>query len=253
MTTVETLAAFFDVAGRAGAQRFVIVGAGLFGLWLGLGRAGFAQSERRRTWLLVAAPLLAWLAAAWTLAPTGVFQVFPVLPLAIVLPVAVGLVLLMRSHRIATLLDATPPSWLVGLQVYRVFGAALLVQLALGNLSPAFALPAGTGDVLVGVLALPVAFYLSRHEGSGRAVAVGWNLLGILDLVVAITLGFLASTGRIGSVPRPLAYPLVMIPAFGVPLSLILHGLSLRQLRRRASRSAVEPALGLPATASLPA
>ena len=253
MTTVETLAAFFDVAGRTGAQRFVIVGAGLFGLWLGLGRAGFAQSERRRTWLLVAAPLLAWLAAAWTLAPTGVFQVFPVLPLAIVLPVAVGLVLLMRSHRIATLLDATPPSWLVGLQVYRVFGGAFLVQLALGNLSPTFALPAGTGGVLVGVLALPVAFYLSRYVGSGRAVAVGWNLLGILDLVVAITLGFLASTGRIGSAPRPLVYPLVMVPAFGVPLSLILHGLSLWQLRRRAGRSTVEPDIGLPATVGRPA
>ena len=253
MTTLETLAAFFDVAGRTGAQRLVIAGVVLFGLWLGLGRAGFAQSERRRTWLLVAAPLCAWPALAWVLAPTGAFQVFPVLPLAIVLPVAVGLVLLMRSRRIATLLDATPPSWLVGLQVYRVFGGALLVQLALGNLSPAFAVPAGTGDVLVGVLALPVAFYLSRYPGSGRAVAVGWNLLGILDLVVAITLGFLASTGRIGSVPRPLAYPLVMIPAFGVPLSLILHGLSLWQLRRRAGRSAVEPDIGLPATAGRPA
>jgi hypothetical protein len=253
MTTLETLAAFFDVAGRTGAQRIVVVGAVLFGLWLGLARTGFAQSERNRTWLLVAVPLLAWLALTWTIAPTGVFQVFPVLPLAIVLPVAVGLVLLMRSRRIATLLDAMPLSWLVGLQVYRVFGGAFLVQLALGNLSAAFALPAGTGDVLVGVLALPVAFYLARYQGSGRAIAVGWNVLGILDLAVAITLGFLASTGRLGGVPRPLVYPLVMVPAFGVPLSLILHGLSLWQLRGRAGRSSIARDIGLPAAASRPA
>ena len=253
MTTLETLAAFFDIAGRTGAQRIVILGAVLFGLWLGLARTGFSQSERTRTWLLVAVPLSAWLALAWMIAPTGVFQVFPVLPLAIVLTVVVGLVLLMRSRRIAMLLDATPPSWLVGLQVYRIFGGALLVQLALGNLSPAFALPAGTGDVLVGVLALPAAFYLARYQGSGRALAVGWNLLGVLDLVVAITLGFLASTGRIGSVPRPLVYPLVMIPAFGVPLSFILHGLSLWQLKRRAAGSGIAPDVGLPATASRPA
>jgi hypothetical protein len=253
MTTLETLAAFFDVAGRTGAQRIVVAGAVLFGLWLGLARAGFVQSERTRTWLLVAVPLLAWLALVWALAPTGVFEVFPVLPLAIVLPVAVGLVLLMRSRRIATLLDGMPPSWLVGLQVYRVFGGVFLVQWALGNLSPAFALPAGTGDVLVGVLALPVAFYLARYQGSGRAVAVSWNLLGILDLVVAVTLGFLASTGRLGGVPRPLVYPVVMVPAFGVPLSFILHGLSLWQLRRRAARSGAARDVGLPAPVGRPA
>jgi len=34
-------------------------------------------------------------------------------------------------------------------------------------------------------------------------------------------------------------YPLVMIPAFAVPLSLILHGMSLWQLRRSARRPAV--------------
>ncbi len=253
MTAIETLAAFFDVTARTGAQRTVIVAAILLGLRLGLARAGFAQPDRTRTWLFVAVPLVAWFALTWAIAPTGVFQVFPVVPLAIVVAVAVGLVLLMRSHRIAALLDATPPSWLVGLQVYRVFGGVFLVQLALGHLSPVFALPAGTGDVLVGVLALPVAFYLARHEGSGRALAVGWNVLGVLDLAVAITLGFLASTGRLGGAPRPLVYPLVMVPTFGVPLSLILHGLSLWQLKRKASRSGMARAIGSTLAASRPA
>ncbi len=244
MTTLDTLAAFFDVVGRTGALRILIVAAVLFGLWRGLDYAGFARSERTRTWLFVAVPLLAWFALVWTLAPTGVFRVFPVVPLAIVVPVAIGLVLLMRSHRIAAALDALPPSWLVGLQVYRVFGGAFLVQLALGQLAPVFALPAGTGDVLVGVLALPVAFYLARREDGGRAIAVGWNVLGILDLAVAITLGFLASTGRLGGAPRPLGYPLVMVPAFAVPLSVILHGLSLWQLKRGAGRNPIARDVG---------
>jgi hypothetical protein len=34
----------------------------------------------------------------------------------------------------------------------------------------------------------------------------------------------------------PTTYPLVMIPVFAVPLSLILHALSLRQLVRSARR-----------------
>ncbi|HEX9237982.1 MAG TPA: hypothetical protein VF866_04395 [Xanthobacteraceae bacterium] len=38
------------------------------------------------------------------------------------------------------------------------------------------------------------------------------------------------------------SYPTVMTPAFAVPLSLILHGLSLWQLRRRSrTQSAVRP------------
>jgi membrane protein implicated in regulation of membrane protease activity len=90
-------------------------------------------------------------------------------------------------------------------------------------------------------LALPVAFYLGRDEQRGRTIAVAWNILGILDLAVAISLGFLTTTGwlaTLGITPAAsgLAYPLVMIPAFAVPLSLILHGVSIWQLARRAKR-----------------
>ena len=49
-------------------------------------------------------------------------------------------------------------------------------------------------------------------------------------------MGALTTTGRLPVAVQNTAtrsYPLVMIPAFAVPLSLILHGLSLRQLRRR--------------------
>jgi hypothetical protein len=34
-------------------------------------------------------------------------------------------------------------------------------------------------------------------------------------------------------------YPLVLVPTFGVPLALILHSLSIRQLRRRGASLAV--------------
>jgi len=59
-------------------------------------------------------------------------------------------------------------------------------------------------------------------------------VLGIVDLLVAIAIGALTTTGRLPvAVPNTAtrSYPLVMIPAFAVPLSLILHALSLCQLR----------------------
>jgi hypothetical protein len=253
MTSLDNLAAAFHFLGDTGIVRAAIVALVLFGLWRGLVRAGFTRSERVGTWLAAAIPLLAWFALIWQLALAGVMQsrvgALPLLPVAIFTPLVIGLPLILRSQRIAAALDALPASWLVGLQVYRVLGGAFLVQLALGRLSAAFALPAGIGDILVGVLALPAAFYLNRDEDRGRTIAVIWNLLGIFDLAVAITMGFLTSTGRLGAVgPGPLVYPLVMIPAFAVPLSLILHGVSLWQLKRR-SNSAAAGSVASPAVA----
>ena len=138
--------------------------------------------------------------------------------------------------------SALSPPLLVGFQVYRVLGSVFLLRWFAGELPAVFALPAGTGDVLVGVLALPVAFYLQSGARGGRAAAYAWNILGIVDLLVAVSIGTMTQPGRLNLIPVEITnsvgttYPLVMIPAFAVPLSLILHGLSLRQLVRSARR-----------------
>ncbi len=234
----------------AGWVRPIILAALLGGLWIGLRRAGLDRRESLITWFGVTVPLLAWLFAVLQLAQAGVFRpgaVAPVsaIPLAVVLPVLLALPLLMRSKNVAAAIDAVPPSWLIGLQVYRVLGAVLLVRWAAGTLPGAFALPAGAGDVLVGLLALPVAFFVHSRARGGRAAGYAWNVLGIFDLALALAMGFLTSPGRFQmfALDQPNTgvgtYPLVMIPAFAVPLSLILHGLSLWQLRRTARRPAV--------------
>ena len=222
------------------ATRLLIDAAILAGLWLGLARTQLNQSARLTTWLAIVIPLVIWQIAVWWIAIDGGFRgrlgPVPALPIAIILPLLIVLPLLLRSRRIATILDATPPHWLIGLQVYRIFGGIFLVAWAHGDLASIFALPAGTGDVLVGLLALPTAYllYLAPRENRQRAIA--WNILGILDLVTAITIGFLSSPGPLQLIvqnpPSTLlgTYPTVLIPAFAVPLSLMLHALSLRQL-----------------------
>jgi hypothetical protein len=237
------LADFFQFISSFGIVRLLIEGAILTGLWIGLQRTTRDGLDRGVTWLAIAVPLLVWMVVVWRLALAGVFQlrgvVPPPIPLAIIIPVVVGLVLLMRSQRVAEVLDVMPPTWLIGLQVYRIFGGIFLVQWALGHLNGVFAVPAGAGDFLVGALALPVAFYLGSGAPRGRAIAIAWNVLGILDLVMAVTLGGLSQSGalqRYGVVATPLSYPLIMVPAFAVPQALILHGLSLWQLRRASRR-----------------
>jgi hypothetical protein len=213
----------------------------LIGLWLGLARTDFDHGTRVRVWLAIAVPFTAWLAIVWWLAVAGAFRPrpgVPALPIAIFAPVLVALPFLLRSKRIGALLDATPASWLVGLQVYRVFGGIFLVAWSRGSLSGTFALPAGTGDVLVGLLALPVAYLLHAAAPGAKRLAIAWNILGLVDFAIAVGIGILSAPGPlqviIPDIPNAQlgTFPTVMIPAFAVPSSILLHALSLRQLGR---------------------
>jgi hypothetical protein len=213
------------------------------GLWLGLERTDIAPSQRRATWLTIMVPYTLWMAVAWSAAINGVFRPgaspVPLLPLAIFLPVIVGTPILLLSKRVGQLLDAMPASWLVALQVYRVFGSVFLVGSILGVVPRVFGVPAGIGDVLTGLFAVPAAIAVATGTAEGRKAAIIWNIFGLADFAVAITLGLMTAPGPlqliVTSVPSIGAggYPNVLTPAFVVPSSILLHLLSLRQLRRR--------------------
>ena len=220
----------------------------LAALWIALSRAGFAGNQRLRIWLAVALPFTAWLVVVWWIAFTGGFRVrpgVPSIPAAIFIPVIVGLIILLRSKRIAAVLDAIPPSWLVGLQLYRVLGGVFLVAWLQGRIPGEFALPAGSGDVLVGLLALPVAYLLYKGARGAWTAAVAWNILGLLDFASAISMGTLTSPGPLQLIVPAVSnaqlgtFPTVLIPTFAVPSSILLHALSLWQLRRRARHEAM--------------
>jgi len=211
-------------------------------LWLGLERAGLAFSQRRTTWMAVMIPYTLWMAVAWSGAINGVFSTgasLPTLPMAIFLPVIIGAPLLLVSKRVGQVLDALPASWLVALQLYRVMGSWALVAALRGTLPSVFGLPAGIGDTLTGLLALPAAIAVATSSARGRRAAIAWNILGLADFAVAVTLGAITSPGPtqliFPNVPSIGAgvYPGVLTPAFTVPSSILLHVLSLRQLRRR--------------------
>lgn len=215
----------------------------LGGTWAGLSRTSLNGSQRIWTWLAIAIPLTVWHAAAWVIVAEGLLLPgaipIPLLPMMIVIPTTIVITLLSRSHRIGMLLDAMPASWLIGLQVYRVIGIVFLVGWLAGTTPGVFALPAGTGDVITGLMALPTAALLaSGRPGSTRA-AFFWNAFGIADLLIAITLGALTTPGPFQqlALDHPNlttgTYPAAIIPAFSVPTSLVLHALSLRQLLRR--------------------
>src|SRR5215468_11158934 len=114
------------------AARLMAYGLIALGLWLGLENTDLTPGQRRTTWLALMVPFTLWATVAWTAAINGVFRTgassFPLLPAALLLPVIIGTPLLLLSKRVGQVLDAMPTTWLVALQLYRVFGSVFLVE-----------------------------------------------------------------------------------------------------------------------------
>jgi len=215
-------------------------------IWLGHRRARRIQHAGHGLPLILAAVLLAWFVLALALGRAGFYAagphtLIPTLPLGLFLPLGLGLWATLRSARIRAWVSAVPLGWLIGAQYYRAGGVVFLILLAGGYLPWQFALPAGAGDVLTGIFAILIGLRVARSTAGALPMARAWNLFGIFDLVVAVSMGTLTSPGITGLIAQDApnllitAWPLVMIPTFAVPLSLILHGLTawkIREMRR---------------------
>jgi len=120
---------------------------------------------------------------------------------------------------------------ITALQVYRVLGISMAIQTFRNALPAVFGLPAGFGDLFIGLTALLAALAWSSGTRSGKTVFVLWNVLGLLDLTIAVSTAMLAGIIHLG--PATMApmrlYPLSLVPAFGVPLAFILHFTGLAQ------------------------
>jgi hypothetical protein len=205
-------------------------------LWIGLARAGFSPRSRT-TGLVVTGLLLVWWVASDLLARSGFFTEHWGMMRPVCWMIAILLVIpLMRSATIGGALDALPLWLLPLLQVYRAGGGmAWFGLIAAGKIPASYGLVVGTGDALVGILAVVTAVYLYSGARGGRVMAIAWNTFGLLDFAIGNTVQTF--------VPVSIAYPAVMIPAFFAPLSVDLHALSLRQLIRAIKRERGAPTL----------
>lgn len=219
-----------------------VVATVLFGVRRALDRAGSPLPDRRQAFWSITALLVAWFFAALFLSWSGFYQAsafrVPTIPFGLLIPIAAGIVLYRRWPLLRRAVDAAPQSWIVGVQAYRVEGLIFLTLLAGGWLPGAFAWPAGIGDLIVGLLAPVVGFAYMRGARGSTGMLRAWNLLGIADLVVAVSTGFLTSPSplQLLALDKPnelvTAFPLAMIPAFLVPLAMLLHLASLQKLRQ---------------------
>lgn len=116
------------------------------------------------------------------------------------------------------------------LNSFRFLGLAFLIPGAVSpDLPPGFAHPVAYGDLIAAILAL--LSLLMLESSAGLVMTWIFNVWGAADLLNAFYQGNHAGlrAGQLGA--------LYFIPAFGVPLFLIVHGMVFRILLQRRSEA----------------
>ena len=201
-----------------------------------------APSAVARTVLLLCA---GWFLTVFTAAVSGSFNASdgerPVaIIVAILLPlVAFGLSYTgIRSFR----------QWVLGLDMrhlillhsWRMVGMGFVFLYFQDQLPALFALPAGLGDAMAaaGAIFLAIVMYERASQVSARRIFT-WNTFGLVDFLLAVSLGVLTRAGDIfhfdGAVDSNImgTFPLALIPAFAVPFYMITHLVIYAQLMHR--------------------
>ena len=198
---------------------------------------------RGRVRLAVAIGLTIWLTLILSLGAVGAFVAPPGTP---PLPIAIGVsaplilffVLLRLSPPFREFVLSLDLRFIAAMQAWRWAGLGFLDLYAYKVLPAVFALPAGLGDMAIGVTAPWIILGLVRRPGfAASRTFIRWNVLGILDLLIAVSIGTVSTlfaTGAPGEISTaPMAtLPLLVIPAFLVPVFLMLHTTALMQSRQ---------------------
>lgn len=197
------------------------------------------------TRVIIAAVLALWLAAIVVLGATGAFASSPGKPPAAIgigfaAPIMLFFITLWLSSSFREFILSIDLRLITGIQAWRFAGLGFLALYASNVLPGGFALPAGLGDMAIGITAPWMVAALTRQPSFAASMGFRvWNLLGILDLVTAVSDGALNSvlaTGAPGQITTgPMAQlPLALIPVYLVPVFFMLHVTSLLQSRRTA-------------------
>ncbi|MEM6431853.1 MAG: hypothetical protein AAF708_21630 [Deinococcota bacterium] len=144
-----------------------------------------------------------------------------IIPLSIAILVSVGL-LSFPSFR--KLIAETSQIALIAPHMLRIVGFSFLILGELNYLPKEFTIPAGYGDIISGVLVLPVIYLILKQGQWVRSAIVTWNIIGIADFVGAFIAGprFIPTHLSTFAQPYALNY-FTVIPIFVVPLFVVTH------------------------------
>jgi hypothetical protein len=199
-------------------------------------RMAISLDAKRKWHAIVIFSLITWFGARMILGHNWIVAPARLIPLSFLVCYSAVALALVFSPIFRQAAVSIPQERLIGMHFVRVGGFVFLTLLDMGLLPAQFALPAGYGDLIVGMTAPLVVYALNKNKPYGRELALAWNVLGLLDFAIALATGFVFIGPYVRQVARTghsIAYLdyVLMIPGFGVPILMLMHINSLFNLR----------------------
>lgn len=137
------------------------------------------------------------------------------------------MVLIFNTGFFKRLLQKTPVDQLILLHRFRLIGSFFIMLMLLDLLPTTFALIAGIGDVFTALSSIWVAKVWKAQKRSRKTIALIWNSIGLIDILLTATMATLLTkasieTGSLG-VDVLASFPFCLIPAFAPPTIIFLH------------------------------
>jgi hypothetical protein len=190
--------------------------------------------------LAVAGAAGTWVGLAGAIAGAGALSNAIAVLTMFATPLLITVALVLAFPAVRRALNAIPLPLLAGLNVVRLGGVLFVLLAMAGRLSGPFPYIAGWGDFVTGALALPAAWLATRETRLRDRLVVAWNAFGMLDLIVAVSLGLISRNGSplqlihagVGTAAMQ-TLPWAFVPTALVPFFLIAHGIIFTRMHTR--------------------
>jgi hypothetical protein len=195
--------------------------------------------------IVLAAVTGAWVGVAAAVAGSGSLSQPMMLPVLFAAPLISAGLIAFAVPAAGRALGAIPLRVLEGLNILRLGGLLFLFLAFAGRLSGPFPYVAGLGDFLTGALAVQLLWSGAKKRPVRDRWLFAWNTFGMLDLVVAVTLGVTSRNGSplqlidagVGNAAMQ-TLPWAFVPTVLVPFFLAAHSIIFVRLRDRRIKSA---------------
>lgn len=195
----------------------------------------------RRFKTTVAIILTTWLVYVSLLSLAGVFKVGglpPRIPLLLVLPPFAFITYFFSKKKHRNLIEATPASWLVYSQSFRVVVELMLYSLFLQGVLPKAGTYEGYNyEILIGITSIVVGYWGYTRKALPNIVLKIWNYTGLVTLTIVVFIMIShAYFPDLYTKPEKLnisdfgSFPYTLLAGFLMPLAVFMHVFSLKKI-----------------------
>ncbi|HNQ11641.1 MAG TPA: hypothetical protein PKH65_01530 [Bacteroidia bacterium] len=212
-----------------------------------LKQVGIALPQRRITLYFTGSAIAVWVFLVSIATVMGYFNKYDAMPprmLLLMIVIVMIVLAILFSGRVSYLLRYVPPEHLIYVQSFRIVVEIILVSLYYAYVIPVQMTFEGMNyDILIGITAPLIGYFCFVKKSLPQWVAIIWNILGILLIINVVTIAALSSPFPFKYFMNepantlPVIWPYSLLPSVLVPIALMLHFLSIKQLVLKLNQS----------------